>query len=103
MIRPRPHDIYTLILRDRATGSTFSDAYTDLDDACEAFDDLQHEWREKEFMGASHTVMHHPAAPGDTTDFDISGAAEQWRRDRAAERRHLAQERAAIRHRQAAE
>jgi hypothetical protein len=91
--RPRPTDIYTLIYRSRQSGTVFSDAYADLDQACENFADT--DWLEYEYLGASHTRIDHPVAAGTSEDFDISAAAEAWAAGQRSEAEHIAQERRA--------
>lgn len=89
----RPTDIYTLIYRSRQSGTVFSDAYADLDQACENFADT--DWLEYECLGAAHTKLDHPVAAGASENFDIAAAVEAWTADRRSEAEHIGQERRA--------
>lgn len=86
-MKPRPLDIYTLLWRHRASGSVFSDAYTETDAACESFADTDQ--LEYEFLGAFRTKLDHPAAPGTGADYDIRAEVDRWAEDHALEVAHI--------------
>ncbi|WP_343715297.1 hypothetical protein [Inquilinus sp.] len=90
---PRPTDVYTLIYRSRQSGTVFSDAYADLDHACENYADT--DWLEYEFLGAARTRIDHPVAAGTSENFDLPAAADAWAAGQQAEVAHVAQERRA--------